>query len=81
MGVNYLKMNGRRAIPAIFLIIISILLIFINQNIASGENANIVINEVMYNPISNDNYNEWIEPYNLLSAHLVWLLIVFFRLI
>ncbi|MEA3458521.1 MAG: lamin tail domain-containing protein, partial [Candidatus Thermoplasmatota archaeon] len=57
-------MNGRRAIPAIFFIIIFVLLIFSNQNIASGEHANIVINEVMYDPISNDNYNEWIELYN-----------------
>lgn len=57
-------MNGRRAIPAIFFIIIFVLLIFPNQNIASGENTNVVINEVMYDPTSNDNYNEWIELYN-----------------
>ena len=57
-------MDKREVISAMFLIITLILLIFVNQNIASGENANIVINEVMYNPISNDNYNEWIELYN-----------------
>jgi len=26
--------------------------------------ANLIINEVMYNPKSSDNYNEWIELYN-----------------
>ena len=41
-----------------------ILLIFINLNVVSGEPATIVINEIMYDPEQNDNYNEWIELYN-----------------
>jgi|SRR3989344_1939417 len=31
---------------------------------AFSANAQIVINEVMYDPISSDSYNEWIEIYN-----------------
>jgi len=41
-----------------------ILLIFINLNVASEGRATIVINEIMYDPEQNDNYNEWIELYN-----------------
>ncbi len=50
--------------PSKFFIISLILLIFINLNVVSGEPATIVINEIMYNPEQNDNYNEWIELYN-----------------
>jgi hypothetical protein len=41
-----------------------ILLFFLNQTVASGDLTNIVINEVMYDPETNDHYNEWIELYN-----------------
>jgi len=35
-----------------------------NQIAISDALSNIVINEVMYNPTQDDNYNEWIELYN-----------------
>ena len=38
--------------------------LLINQIANSGTQSNIVINEVMYNPTQDDNYNEWIELYN-----------------
>ena len=42
-----------------------ILLIFANLNISSSESTdNILINEIMSNPINDDQYNEWIEIYN-----------------
>lgn len=32
--------------------------------ISATSSANLIINEVMYDPIENDNYNEWIEIFN-----------------
>ncbi len=41
-----------------------ILLFCLNYNIDAEGSQNIMINEVMFNPEVNDNYNEWIELYN-----------------
>ena len=35
--------------------------LFLNQTIVSADLTNILINEVMYDPETNDHYNEWIE--------------------
>jgi len=53
-------------VPASFFIILIFLLffLFLNGVFASGTQTNIMINEVMYNPEPDDNYNEWIELYN-----------------
>ncbi len=47
------------------LIFISFLIFLLsNQIVFSDTQSNIIINEVMYNPTQDDNYNEWIELYN-----------------
>jgi len=59
-----LKNNREWRISSKIFIILLILLFFINQTNALATPANLIINEVMYNPHTNDNYNEWIELYN-----------------
>jgi phosphatidylserine/phosphatidylglycerophosphate/cardiolipin synthase-like enzyme len=41
-----------------------ILFLIIISFVASNSSADLLINEVMNNPIPNDNYNEWIELFN-----------------
>lgn len=53
-----------RAFSILFIIICIFILFLAYQNVAAAESNNIVINEVMYDPQQNDNYNEWIELYN-----------------
>ena len=49
-----------KSLPALFLFLIFFLLIII-----SGKSSSkIIINEIMYNPVFNDNYYEWIELFN-----------------
>jgi cardiolipin synthase len=61
---SYLSIKRCSGIPSKIIIIMFILLFFVNQIIVSGKLTNIVINEVMYDPEPNDNYNEWVELYN-----------------
>jgi phosphatidylserine/phosphatidylglycerophosphate/cardiolipin synthase-like enzyme len=51
--------------PIVFLILFMVLIL--NQNISAGEQNHLVINEIMYNPIKDDNYYEWVEIYNPLN--------------
>lgn len=44
------------------------MLVIINQNTSGAEQNHLVINEIMYNPIQDDNYYEWIEIYNPLNC-------------
>jgi len=53
-------------LPIVFLIFI--MLLTLNQNAATAEQNHLLINEIMYNPVKDDNYNEWIEIYNPLNC-------------
>jgi len=57
------KKNLYRRLSLLIFISIFIFLL-INQIAVSDTQSNITINEVMYNPIQDDDYNEWIEIYN-----------------
>ena len=59
-----MKNNRKWNISSKVFIILFILLFFANQTSALGNPTNLIINEVMYDPNTNDNYNEWIELYN-----------------
>ncbi|MCX6667506.1 MAG: lamin tail domain-containing protein, partial [Euryarchaeota archaeon] len=47
-----------------YIFILFFIFLLINQISIAGALSTIVINEVMYNPTQDDNYNEWIELYN-----------------
>jgi cardiolipin synthase A/B len=49
---------------SLFIFILFFIFLLINQISISGALSTIVINEVMYDPTQDDNYNEWIELYN-----------------
>lgn len=59
-GGLQIRIRGFKSPPALlfFLVFLSIICLSIKCQ------GNLVINEVMYNPEPNDNYNEWIELYN-----------------
>ncbi|MBN2603288.1 MAG: lamin tail domain-containing protein, partial [Candidatus Thermoplasmatota archaeon] len=52
--------------PIVFLIFFT--LVILNQNASAAEQNHLVINEIMYNPMQDDNYYEWIEIYNPLNC-------------
>ena len=59
-GGLQIRLRGFKSLSALFLILIFFLII-----LSSGKaSADILINEIMYNPIQDDNYNEWVELYN-----------------
>ncbi len=59
-GGLQIRIRGFKSLPALLIFSFILLLIFLS----SKSSANILINEVMYNPVTNDNYNEWIELFN-----------------
>ncbi len=59
-GGLQIRIRGFKSLPALLLLVIALLLI----STSSKSSADILINEVMYNPQPNDNYNEWIELFN-----------------
>ena len=59
-GGLQILIRGFKSLPALLIFLGLTILILTSLKCS----ANIVINEVMYNPIQNDNYNEWIELYN-----------------
>ena len=59
-GGLQIRIRGFKSLPALLLLIGLIFIIIVH----SGCSANLIINEVMYDPEQNDNYNEWIELYN-----------------
>ena len=65
-----MKLKIYQGTPSKIIIIIFIIFLFLNQKVSSSKLTNIVINEVMYNPKINDNYNEWIELYNPTSQYI-----------
>ena len=62
IGVDALKINMIRRNSLTFIIIL-ILLYILTLYIVSASPA-LIINEIMYNPVEDDNYYEWIELYN-----------------
>ena len=64
-------MKSRKQYKILLNFIIFVFLLFFIYSInVLGEPGNIKINEIMYNPIQNDNYNEWIEIYNPTSQQI-----------
>ena len=59
-GGLQIRIRGFKSLPALFFLIVFFILLFTTQQ----SQANLVINEVMYDPSINDNYYEWIELYN-----------------
>jgi len=57
------KKKDRYPKALLFIFILFFIFLLTNQ-IVSAALPSIVINEVMYDPIQDDNYNEWIELYN-----------------
>ena len=58
-GGLQIRIRGFKSLPALFLFLIFVIICI--SGICSAE---VLINEVMYDPLINDNYYEWIELYN-----------------
>ena len=56
-GGLQILIRGFKSLPALLLFLGSIFVIIISLKCS----ANPVINEVMYDPLTNDNYNEWVK--------------------
>lgn len=63
-GGRYVKKNKYYVGLSIVIFILFIILFSVNHIAESQNLTTILINEVMYNPEEDDNYNEWIELYN-----------------
>ena len=59
-GGLQILIRGFKSLLALLIFLGFILIIIISLK----GSANLLINEVMYDPLTNDNYNEWIELYN-----------------
>ena len=59
-GGLQIRIRGFKSLPALLFFIVFLLIILICLKCS----ANLKINEVMYDPEQNDNYNEWVELYN-----------------
>ena len=57
-GGLQIRIRGFKSLSALLLFLLFFTLIMVSCS------ANPVINEIMYDPTENDNYNEWIELYN-----------------
>ena len=59
-GGLQIRLRGFKSLSALFFILLFLLII-----LSSGRtSADLLINEIMYDPIQDDNYNEWVELYN-----------------
>ena len=59
-GGLQILIRGFKSLPALLIFFVLFLILIVSIR----GSANLLINEVMYDPLQNDNYNEWIELYN-----------------
>ncbi len=59
-GGLQIRIRGFKSLPALFLFFVFFLVIMISGT----SSSKIIINEIMYDPVLNDNYYEWIELFN-----------------
>ena len=59
-GGLQILIRGFKSLPALLFLLIFFFFILL----ATKASANLLINEIMFDPIQNDNYNEYIELYN-----------------